>query len=126
IALEKLRLQKQYERDQVEAETPNQILKLQKHEEVLRKELETLPLEVQARELRARADVVAERIRQELRKEMLPLKQAPAIAQALAQMPQGMNVSIYGQEASPLASLAPLIDLVAKRVRESLGSAPPA
>jgi hypothetical protein len=121
IALEKLQMQKQFERDQIEAETPNRLLKIQKQEEVLRRELESLPLEVQARELRARADVVAERVKQDLRREMLPLEQAPAIAEALATMMRGMNVSVYGQEANLLASITPLIDLVAARVRSSLG-----
>ena len=77
-------------------------------------------MEIQARELRARAETVTDRVRQELRKEILPLEQAPVFAESLSRMLNGVNLSIYGQE-SPLTSpIAPLIDLLASRIRAAL------
>jgi hypothetical protein len=124
ITREKVRLQQQLEHDQIQAEAPNKLLRIAKHEEVLRKQLETLPMEIQARELQARAETVTDRVRQELRRDILPLEQAPAIAEALSRMLNGMNLSIYGQESTLTSSIAPLIDLLASRVRSSLQPLP--
>jgi hypothetical protein len=83
---------------------------------VLRREAEKYEVEVRVKELKTRADLVADRARQELRKEILPLEQTPVIAEALSRMLRGVNLSIYGQEPALLSSLAPLVDLLAQRL----------
>jgi regulator of protease activity HflC (stomatin/prohibitin superfamily) len=120
IAREKLRLKKEYERDEIESDAPNRLLQIEKQAEVLRKEMEKCEVEVRVKELKARADLVAEKARQALRLEALPLEQAPAIAEALAQMLQGVTLSVYGQEAPLLSSLTPLVDLLVGAVRTGL------
>ena len=87
IAREKLRLSQDYERDQLEAETPVRMLKIEKEGELLRKE-------------------------------MVALEQTPQVAEALAEMFRGMQVSVYGQDAGLLGALTPVVDLLAGRIRE--------
>jgi hypothetical protein len=120
IAREKLRLQKEYEHDEIEAGAPNRLLQIEKQIEQLRREAEKYEIEVRVKELKARADLVADRARQELRKEILPLEQTPALAEALSRMLRGVNLSVYGQEPALLSALVPLVDLLAGRVRAAL------
>jgi hypothetical protein len=120
IAREKLRLQKEYEHDEIEASAPNRLLQIEKQIELLRREADKYEIEVRVKELKARADLVADRAKQELRKEILPLEQTPALAEALSRMLRGVNLSVYGQEPALLASLVPLVDLLAGRVRAAL------
>jgi hypothetical protein len=125
IAREKLRLQKDFEKAEVEADAPVRLLKIQQQAEVLARELEKSRLEVQVRELAARAETALDRVRQDLRKEVLPLEQAPALAGALARMFRGMNLSVYGQDGALLSSVAPVIDLLARRLREAVQTSAP-
>jgi hypothetical protein len=118
IAHEQLRLKKDYERAEVEAEHPLRLLKTAREMEALEKELERRALEARVEEVKVRTSLLTDRARQDMRKEVLPLEQVPTVAQALAGMFRGMNLSIYGQEANVLASLAPVIDLLARKVRE--------
>ena len=124
IAREKLRLQQEFERGQIESEAPNRLLRIENQEQVLRRQLQTLPLELQVREQKARAKTIGDKVRQDLRREILPLEQAPAIAAALANLLRGVNLSVYGQEANLLAPLAPLLDLLSSRLRASLQGNP--
>jgi hypothetical protein len=103
IDLEKLRLQKEHERAEIEAETPNQLLRIQQEEAVLQRQLDKHQLELRVRELAVRLELLGERARQDLRKEILPLEQAPEIARALSRMLQGAHLSVYGQDTALLA-----------------------
>jgi len=125
IAREKLRLEKDFEREKIEAEAPNRLLQIEKQVEVLRRELELYEVQTQVKEWKARAELVEAKAKQDLRKEILPLEQTPAIADALSRMLQGVNLSVYGQEAPLLSSLVPLVDLLANTVRSSLQRRPP-
>jgi hypothetical protein len=120
IDREKMHLHKALERATVEAEKPLQLLRLQNQRDVLQQELEMLRLELEAKELRVRIALLEEQARQELRKELLPLEQAPAVAQALAQMFRGLQVAVYGQDAPLLTSVVPLVDLLTQKLRASL------
>lgn len=120
LAHEKLRLQKEYEQAEVQADHPLRLLKIEKQMELLQRELEQRALEVRAQELKVQADLLPERARQELRKEMLPLEQMPAVAQSLAGLFQGLNVSVYGQDSALLTSLTPVIDLLAQKLRVAI------
>jgi flotillin len=119
IAREKIVLKQDYEREQLEAETPVRMFRIEKEGEILRKELDKYRLEVEVNEQKTEAALVPERARQSLRKEILPLEQTPAVAQALAQLFKGMNLSIYGQDASALASLTPVVEMLTHHIRES-------
>lgn len=119
IAQEKLQLQQDYQRDQLEAETPVRMLKIEKEAEVLQQELDRYRLEAQVNERKTEAELVRERAKQNLRKEILALEQTPEVAQALAQLFQGVNLSIYGQDAGILQSLTPVVDLLVGHIRQA-------
>jgi hypothetical protein len=62
--------------------------------------------------------MLAEKAKQELRKEILPLEQVPEIAGAVSQIFRGANLSVYGETAQPLFStIGPLVDLLANSLR---------
>jgi hypothetical protein len=84
IQLEQLRLRKTYEHAEVEADHPLRLLKIEKQMELLQKELDQRALEVRSKQLEVQANLLLERARQELRKEILPLEQAPSIAHAFS------------------------------------------
>lgn len=118
IAQEKLRIEKTSEQEAIAVETPVRLLHIEKQIEVLRRELEMRQIENQVRDLTIKNELMLERAKHELRKEILPIEQLPEIAEAVSKMFQGANLSFYG-EASPLVTaIAPLIDLLAKTLRE--------
>jgi hypothetical protein len=125
IAQEQLRLRTEYEHAEVEAAHPLQLLKAAKQMEMLQSEQELRTMEVRTQALKVEAELLPERARQELRKEVLPLEQAPAIAQAFAGMFRGLNVSVYGQDAGLLTAVVPIIDLLTHRLREAMPVSPP-
>jgi hypothetical protein len=118
LAREKLHLAKELERAEIEADTPNRLLRLEEQEKVLGKEKAKYQLEVEVRELAVRLELLAERARLEMRKEILPVEQAPEIARALSRLLQGTRLSFYGQDGALLGSLTPLLDLLTDAVRK--------
>jgi hypothetical protein len=121
IDREKLRLRKGLDRASVEEDTPVRLLTIDKETEVLRKELEKAELEVRVRELAARAQAAPERVRQELRQEILPLEQRPALAEALSRVFQGAQLSLYGPDAGLVGALAPVLDLLTRALKGAGG-----
>jgi flotillin len=113
IAEETFQLQKELEKNQTESDTPVQMLKLQHRMELVQKELELRRLEYEIKDLEVRTNMLAERAKQDLRKEILPLEQTPEIAGALSKIFQGANLSVYGDAAeSVLSTYAPLIEML--------------
>ena len=75
-------------------------------------------LEHDVKILEANTNVLADKAKQDLRKEILPVEQVPEIAQAVSQMLQGANLSVYGESAEPLVSaVGPLVELLANTLR---------
>jgi len=114
---EKLRLARELQEAAIEAETPVKRLRLERAREILEQEIAVLRVENEATALKVEGEAIGERVRQALRLEMLPLEQAPAIAEALAKVFQGAQLSVYGAEAKTLAPLSMLLDLLAARLR---------
>jgi regulator of protease activity HflC (stomatin/prohibitin superfamily) len=120
IAEETFQLQKRLEKSEIEEDTPVQMLKMERKLELLQKELELRKLEYETREFAVRTDLLAEKAKQELRKEILPLEQVPEIAGAVSQIFKGANLSVYGETAQPLFStIGPLVDLLANSLRHA-------
>src|SRR5262249_33688218 len=82
IAHEKLRLKKEYEQAEIEAGHPVTLLKIEREVERLQKELEKRASENRLEELKLQVAMLQEKARHELRKELLPLEQLPAVARA--------------------------------------------
>jgi hypothetical protein len=105
----------------VTAETPVRLLALAREAEVLREELEVQALRNGHREGQVEHELAQRRAEQALRREILPLEQAPQLAEAASGIFQGANLSLYGDGAQLVAQVAPLLELLARSVR---GAAP--
>jgi hypothetical protein len=113
IAEETFQLQKELEKNQTESDTPVQMLKIQHRLELRQKEIELRKLEYELKDLEVRTNMLEEKAKQDLRKEILPLEQTPEIASALSNIFQGANLSIYGDATeSVLSTYAPLVELM--------------
>ena len=120
IAEESFQLKKRLEKNQIEEDTPVQMLKMERKMELLQKELELRKLEYETREFAVRTDMLAEKAKQELRKEILPLEQVPEIAGAISQIFRGANLTVYSETTQPLFStIGPLVDLLANSLRRA-------
>ena len=115
---EKSRLQQELERDLVEMETPVQLLKIEKQVSVYEAEKQMRELENQVKTLEVENGMILERAQQSLRKEILPLEQLPQVAESVSRIFQGANLSLYGEGAALLSTLAPLVDFLAKSIHE--------
>jgi len=106
-------LQKGLEKNQTESDTPVQMLKMEHKMSLMKKELELRRLELEIKDLVVQGNMVEEKARQDLRKEILPLEQTPEIASALSQIFQGANLSVYGDATeSVFSTYVPLIELL--------------
>jgi hypothetical protein len=120
LATEKFKLEQEAGREKAETETPVRLLQLEKQRSILERELEIIQVETQVRELEVRRDLLAEQAHQALRKEIMPLEQTPVLAQALANVFQGANLSFFGSESQVLASIIPLVEILSRAVQKGL------
>lgn len=125
IAQQTMELQKRFESEQIDMDAPVQLLRIQRQEEKLKQELKMRKLEYDVKTLEANTNVLTEKARQELRKEILPIEQVPEIAKAVSQMLHGANLSVYGESAGPLVNaIAPLVELLANTLQAANQGAP--
>lgn len=119
LGQEKFRLELGIEEDRVNTETPVRLLKIANESAILREELEMRRLQNEVKEFDVEGELLLERARQELRREMLPLEQAPQIVEAASKVLQGTNLSIYGENSQLVGQLAPIFELLARSVQEA-------
>lgn len=112
-------LEQQLEEERLEAEAPVRMLEIAKQIEILTEELKMRGLESQVKELEITGQLLLERARHDLRKEILPLEQVPQVASAIAGMLQGSQLSIYGEAAPLFSAFEPAMKLVAKALGET-------
>jgi regulator of protease activity HflC (stomatin/prohibitin superfamily) len=118
IAQQTMELQKRFESEQIEKDAPVQLLRIQRQEEILKQELKMRKLEHEVKTLETKTNILADKAKQDLRKEILPVEQVPEIAKAVSQMLKGANLSVYGESAGPLVSaIGPLVELLANTLR---------
>ena len=111
--------QLELDRDRVNSETPVRLLRIAKERAVLRDELEMRRLQNEVKALAADGDLARERAEQALRREMLPLEQAPQIVDSASKVLHGTNLSIYGDGSQLLGQLAPVFELLTRSVRQA-------
>jgi regulator of protease activity HflC (stomatin/prohibitin superfamily) len=127
IAQQTMELQKRFESEQIEIDAPVQILRSQRRQEVLKQDLIMRKLEHSVKTLEAKTEILADKARQDLRKEILPVEQVPEVARAVSQMLQGANLSVYGESAGPLVSaIGPLVELLTNTLRVVFQNSPEA
>jgi regulator of protease activity HflC (stomatin/prohibitin superfamily) len=105
------------------AEAPVRLLKIARESEVLREELAMRELRTRARTLEVEHDLLLPRAEQEMRREMLPLEQAPEIVEAAAQVFQGANLAIYGDNVPLLGQLGPLFEILGRAIQRAAPAA---
>ena len=117
---EKLLLELEAEKEKTEAEAPVRKLEVENRRALLAEELEMRRIENQVRQLEVASEVMLESAKQELRKEMLPIEQTPALAESLSGVFKGTQLSFVGNDSQVLALLAPLFANFSKIVNGSL------
>jgi hypothetical protein len=114
------RAQAEAERARIDAETPVRLHRLEREAEVLRADSPLLELRRSIREAEVERELMLSRAQQSLRREILPLEQAPRIVEAASGILRGTNLSIYGEDGRLLGQLAPLIGLLTEAVRAAV------
>ena len=114
---ERLHAQLAADEDRVNAEAPVRLLKIANERRILAEELAMRQLQNEIQALDVERDLLLPRAQQDLRLALLPAEQAPQIVEAAARVLQGTNLSVYGNGAEVLGSLAPLFDILATSVR---------
>ncbi len=111
------------EEARITAEAPIRLLRAAREAESLRAELETRELANRVRSLEVEGEQLLPRAQQALRREILPLEQAPAIVDSAAKVFRNTNLSLYGDGADLLGQLAPLFEVIGRSVRQAVPAA---
>ncbi len=123
---ERFRVEMEAEQDRVTTEAPVRLLRISRERDILQEELAMRQLQNQVQALAVEHDLLRPRAEQELRREMLPLEQAPQIVESASRVFQGANLSVYGDDARLVGQLEPLLGILARAVQQAThtGEAP--
>jgi SPFH domain / Band 7 family len=116
---ERLHAQLVVDQDRVTAEAPVRLLRIETERRILAEELAMRRLQSQIQALDVERDLLMPRAQQELRRQMLPLEQAPQMVEAASRVLQGTNLSIYGENSLLLGQLAPLFEFLTRAVQQA-------
>jgi hypothetical protein len=116
---ERFHAEMEAERDRVTTEAPVRLLRVTQEGDILREELEMRKLQNQVKAFDVEHELLLPRAQQELRREMLPLEQAPQIVEAASKVLQGTNLSVYGENGQLLGQLAPVFEILARAVQQA-------
>jgi hypothetical protein len=119
LAQERFHAEMEAEQDRVETDTPVRLERLARETEVLRRELEMRRVQNEVKVYDVEHELMLPRAQQDLRREILPLEQAPRIVEAASRVLQGTSLSVYGENAQLLGQLAPVFELLANAVKEA-------
>ena len=125
---ERFRSRMDADRDRVTTEAPVRALRIETEAGILREELALRQLQNQVRAFEVEGELLLDRSRQDLRREILPLEQAPRIVESASRVLSGTNLSIYGDGGQLVGQLAPIFELLGRAVRQAtpVGGAPKA
>ena len=110
------------DQDRLDTETPVRLHAIATKSGILREELKLRELQNQVKAIEVERDLLMARAKQEMRLELLPIKQAPRMVEAASKVLVGTNLSIYGEGGELLGQLAPIFDLLTRAVRQSMPS----
>jgi hypothetical protein len=114
---EKHELEAEAERAAIEMDKPVQLARFRNRLEVLRAEKEALELERQVEEIGAAKDFIRKRAEHELRRQILPIEQAPQIAESASRLFQGTRLSVHGGDGGLMDAVEPVLDALADALR---------
>ena len=123
VELEGLHAQLEADEDRINAEAPVRLLRIATERRILAEELELRRLESRVKSLDVELELLMPRARQDLRREILPLEQAPEVVKAASRVLQGTNLSIYGEGGQLIGQLAPFFDVLTRAVGQATRSA---
>lgn len=106
----------------VEAETPVRLLRIERERAVLEQELEMRAVKNRVHALRVEHELERPRAEQALRREILPLEQAPRIVEAASGVLHGTNLTLFGDESGLVRHVAPVLDAAARAVERTLAA----
>jgi hypothetical protein len=121
---ERFRAQMAAEQDRVTAEAPVRLLRITQERDILREELAMRELQNQVKAFDVEHELLLPRAQQALRREMLPLEQAPEIVAAASKVLRGTNLSIYGEGGQLLGQLAPVLEVLGRAVKQAVPAGP--
>ena len=123
VEQERLHAQLEADEDRVNAEAPVRLLRIATERAILADELELRRLQSLVKGLDVELEMLLPRARQDLRREILPLEQAPEVVKAASQVLRGTNLSIYGEGGQLIGQLAPFFDVLTRAVGQATRSA---
>lgn len=114
---ERFRAEMAAEEARLAAEKPVRLARIEQEREALAREVDLRELETRIRTLEVERDLMQQRAEQEMRREILPIEQAPRIVESAAKVLQGANLSVYGDDGRLLGQLEPLFEVLGRHVR---------
>jgi hypothetical protein len=108
LSAEKFRLEMEAAKEKAESENPVKLLEIENQQAVL------------SRELEVNRDMLLERARHELKKELLPIEQVPQMADSLSNIFKGAHLSFVGSENQLLWSIFPLVEMISNVVKDGM------
>ncbi len=127
LELEQQRFRSQMDAEQarVASEAPVRLFRIAREREILAEEMELRDLQARVKALDVERELLLPRAQQELRREILPLEQAPQIVESASKVLQGANLSIYGEDGQLMGQLGPLFEILTRAVRQAAGGPMP-
>jgi len=119
VELEGLHAQLEADEDRINAEAPVRLLRIATERRILAEELELRRLESRVKSLDVELELLLPRARQDLRREILPLEQAPEVVKAASRVLQGTNLSVYGEGGQLIGQLSPFFDVLTRAVGQA-------
>ncbi|MEJ2487842.1 MAG: hypothetical protein P8Y68_19165, partial [Anaerolineales bacterium] len=117
IDLERYHLEQEAEYEKIEVEAPVQLLKTKKQREIHMEKFKLSQLMNEIKTIEVETQMLLEKAKQALRKDILPIEQMPEISDAFSRMFQGMNLSVYGEDSEILAKMVPIMDVFLNAIR---------
>jgi hypothetical protein len=121
-ALERQRLHLRLElgREQLALEEPLRLQRLDAQTQASQKEVALAQLASEARTFEVEGQMAEARAQHALRRELLPVEQIPALAEAVGGLFQGANLTIYGDQSPLMAAITPLVEWLTRMLPERL------
>ncbi len=105
------------------AEAPVTLARIAHEREALERQLEMQPLKNRVGALETEHALQRARAEQDLRREILPLEQAPRVVEAASGVLRGASLSVYDGADGLLKGIAPLLDVAARTMERTLAAA---
>jgi hypothetical protein len=118
---EKHALEVDAEQARVEMDKPLQLLRFRNRLAILEAEKSALELEKQVEALRVEKDLLLKRAEHDLRRQILPLEQAPQIVESVSHLFHGARLSVYGEDSHVMSTVEPLVNMLAEALRGATG-----